>query len=240
MPALIRCGNLLLLLDASGAGIAAGRGLVLELADGDVVGVRDGVDDGVGARAVNALFEDGLGFDLLELGLEVLRALGEGVGVGAAARIRHVVVVVLDFVAYVAPVVSVLVLLRLWEGGRCHWCGDGDDREGRDEPVALSAAFLLDFLRIGVDEAGLGEELGQMLLLRRVAGVVFLAELVRSCHCVKQVPSAIAPQPIEQELTRIHFIFTLVEVRMPSWQGRHPSLGSSKPRHPTRDTVAWG
>jgi hypothetical protein len=51
--------------------------------------------------AVQLLFEDGLGLDGLELGLEVLELVGRGVA--AAAGVVHVVGHVFDFVAVTAP-----------------------------------------------------------------------------------------------------------------------------------------
>ena len=51
--------------------------------------------------AVELLFEDGLGLDGLELGLEVLELVGGGVA--ATARVVHIVWRVFDFIAVSAP-----------------------------------------------------------------------------------------------------------------------------------------
>lgn len=117
--------------------------------------------------------KDRLRLDLLELGLEVLDALGLRRAVGAAARIRHCVVcVVFDFVSRAAPAVE---------------CGQNGRRarERLDLPVALSSAVLLCLVRIGIDGAGLREKLGDQALLLAfvVARVVTVAILVGSGHC---------------------------------------------------------
>lgn len=98
----------LLFLDRLRLGARAGGGLVLQT---NVLGVFVG-------RAVLGHLEDGLRFDNLELGLEVLGELGVGRGVASTARVVHGVVGVLDLVARVAP-----------NGGgkyTCHLLTDGD------------------------------------------------------------------------------------------------------------------
>jgi len=63
--------------------------------------------------AVNFFFEDGLGLDGLEFGLEVFEA-GVGAAVGATTRVRQVVAVVFNLDAFTAPItLSTTILLGL-------------------------------------------------------------------------------------------------------------------------------
>jgi hypothetical protein len=59
------------------------------------------------------------------------------------------------------------------------------ETESLDLPVALSSSVLLGLVRISIDWAGLGEELGDQALLLAivVARVVTVAKLVGSSHC---------------------------------------------------------
>lgn len=62
-----------------------------------------GLEIVLGARAVDVLLEHWVGFELLELGLEVLQPGGVGGAVGAAAGVGDVEAFVLDFFAVEAP-----------------------------------------------------------------------------------------------------------------------------------------
>ena len=82
-----------------------GRVLLLDAALGvAAVTCRHLLEVGVilGTRAVEFLLEDGLSIDRLELGLEVLHVVGSH-AVGTATRVRHRVVVVLEFVTLTSP-----------------------------------------------------------------------------------------------------------------------------------------
>lgn len=61
-------------------------------------------------RTMKLLFEDGLGLDGLELGLEVFELVGRGVA--AAACIVHVVGHVFDLVAVSAPGIVLVLIIR--------------------------------------------------------------------------------------------------------------------------------
>lgn len=63
--------------------------------------------------AVNFFFEDGLGLDGLEFGLEVFES-GVGAAVGATTWVRQVVAVVFNLDAFTAPItLSTAILLGL-------------------------------------------------------------------------------------------------------------------------------
>ena len=120
-------------------------------------------------------FKDRLRFDLLELGLEVLDALGERRAIGAAARISHgVVCVVFDFISRATPVMECQLASSVTS-----------NQKAFDLPVALSSSVLLCFVRISINWAGLSEELGDQALLIAfvVARVITVAILVGSSHC---------------------------------------------------------
>ena len=122
-------------------------------------------------RAHFGRLEDGLGFDLFELGLEVFGALGQGRRIGPTARVGHGVLRhVLYLVAGKPPVVR--------SSQPCH-C----EMTAIDLPVALASTILLDFVRVRVDRSSLGEVLGERAILGAgILGVVFVAELVGASH----------------------------------------------------------
>lgn len=85
--------------------VVKGTGTVGGAGCGLLVGVA------VGERTVELLFEDGLGFNGLELGFEVFEA-DVGGAVAAAAGVGEVVREVIDFIAFAAPIaLSSTVLL---------------------------------------------------------------------------------------------------------------------------------
>jgi len=89
----------ILLIHALGAIGAAGGGLLIELL----------TDRG----AVNLFFEDGLGLDCLELGLEVFESC-MGATVGATTWIRQIIGIIFNLIAFTAPItLSTSILLRL-------------------------------------------------------------------------------------------------------------------------------
>jgi hypothetical protein len=123
--------------------------------------------------AMDLFFEDGLGLDRLELGLEVLH--DEGGRVAATAGVRHVRVDVFDLVAGCAPGVRCQ---------HCHWT----DTMGCYSPIALAAAALLGFGGVGISVSCLGKVLGKTVLTLGSAisnaGVVTVSELVGTSHCL--------------------------------------------------------
>ena len=122
------------------------------------------------------LLEHGLRLNSLELGLEARNGLGVGGRVRAAAGVVDVIIVVLNLVALTAPAAFGQTILRNLHA------------ELNDEhvPITLASTFLLDLLRIGVDEAVLGEVAGEMRLRLAVltsTSVVTIVELVGTGHC---------------------------------------------------------
>ena len=86
------------------------------------------------------LLEDGIGFDSLELGLEITNGVAVGAAVGATTGVGEVVTIILGLVSRSAPtMLSVWMLL--------------DDLRERSLPVAFASTLLLHLLGIGIDMA---------------------------------------------------------------------------------------
>ena len=135
--------DVILLLDASSAG-ALSRLFFLE---SKLFGIL-----AIGRSSVIGFFKDRIGLDGLKLGLEARKTSStEGAAVGAATGVGKVVSVVLGFVAGLAPRRRVSICT-------------GDETDGGTVPVALTAAFFLGLLGIGVDVSRLGKVARKVLL----------------------------------------------------------------------------
>lgn len=93
-------GSVVVQLDALVVGTTGG-GLFLEVVSRG--GVLRPVLQVFLAGTVDFFFEDRFGLDGLELSLEVFDAVAVGGGIGAAARVGHIVAIILEFVALATP-----------------------------------------------------------------------------------------------------------------------------------------